>query len=665
MKRLVTQPGLIGLGLILLGAETMTGWVTRHPLWILLFPSSTVMVFSTAFCFFCVGIALALPMFHATHSVRVRKLVGIIVILIGSMMLLENLFSISTGLDMPGLHRWFDDANPYPGRMAPNTALAFMVGGVGLLYTDGFFYVKPRMLASIMLTISLLGMVGYALLLDLAYTWYGFPRMAFSTGLGMSLFACALLLERAEADSPSKKESNIYLFLGVAITVLITTMFVSYGSLRALDARTNWVDHTYQVRLFADEVIGTLQQARRASDQHEFKAITAAIDDKIIELHRLSKDNPKQQSRLMQLRQILLTHLEAAQKILPEESTDANDARLDLEFKPLISTMVQFADAESLLLVQRKQDSIQSTSSTISIIVMGNLLGFAILLFTFWLLKNQNDQRNALELALQRSNTELESKVEERTRAQAVLNDELQELNQTLEARITERTADLESFTYSISHDLRAPLRAIDGFGRMLEEDYAASLDKSAARYLAVIRSNSQRMGNLIDDLLAFSRLGRQNVVKFHIDMTALAQEVISESVQNLPDPPEIQLLALPSAFADRSLMKQVWVNLVSNAIKYSAKKERVRIEISGSTEDGMLRYMIRDNGAGFNMEYYDKLFGVFQRLHHVDEFSGTGVGLAIVHRIVSRHGGRVWAESIIDEGATFFFTLPIGEHNG
>ncbi|MFZ6756970.1 sensor histidine kinase [Undibacterium sp. Ji50W] len=665
MKRLVTQPGLIGLGLIALGAETMIGWVTRQPLWVLLFPSSTVMVFSTAFCFFCAGIAFVLPMFRAAHTALIRNLAGITIVLIGGVMLLENVLSIGTGLDMPDLHRWFDDANPYPGRMAPNTALAFMAGGVGLLYREGFLYLKPRMLAAIMLTISLLGMVGYALLLDLAYTWYGFPRMAFSTGLGMSLFACTLLLERAKADGAAKKESNIYLFLGVAITVLISTMFVSYGSLRALDARTNWVDHTYQVRLFADEVISTLQQARRAGDQHEFKAITAAMDDKLLELQRLSKDNPTQQNRLTQLRQVLQKHLDAAQRILPEESSDANGSRLDVEFKPLILMMNQFANAESLLLVQRKQDSIQSTSSTISIIVIGNLLGFAILLFTFWLLKNQNDQRNVLELALQQSNTELESKVEERTRAQALLNDELQELNQTLEARIAERTADLESFTYSISHDLRAPLRAIDGFGRMLEEDYAATLDKSAARYLAVIRSNSQRMGNLIDDLLAFSRLGRQDVVKFQIDMAVLVQEVINDAVQNLPDPPEIQVQALPSAFADRSLMKQAWVNLVSNAIKYSRKKEQPRIEISGSAEDGVLRYMIMDNGAGFNMEYYDKLFGVFQRLHHVDEFSGTGVGLAIVHRIVSRHGGRIWAESVVDEGATFFFTLPMGEHNG
>ncbi|MFZ6719042.1 sensor histidine kinase [Undibacterium sp. Ji49W] len=609
--------------------------------------------------------ALALPMFRVLPGTMVRNLAGVLIILIGSTMLLENLLSIGTGLDMPWLHRWFDDANPYPGRMAPNTALAFIVGGIGLQHKQLAFYLKPRMLAAIMLTISVLGMVGYALLLDLAYTWYGFPRMAFSTGLGMSLFACALLLEQSGSANATKKESNIYLFLGVAITVLLTTMFVSYGSLRALDARTNWVDHTYQVRLFANEVTDTLQQARRASDQHEFNSVTAAIDDKILELQRLSKDSPVQQNRLAQLRMILQRHLEAARKILPEESQNANAARLDVEFKPLIMAMTQFADAESLLLVQRKQDSIQSTSSTISIIVMGNLLGFAILLFTFWLLKNQNDQRTALEQALQESNAELENKVEARTREQAVLNDELQELNQTLEARITERTADLESFTYSISHDLRAPLRAIDGFGRMLEEDYADSLDKSATRYLAVIRSNSQRMGNLIDDLLAFSRLGRQDVVKFQIDMTALVHEVIHEAIQHIPNPPEIQVLALPSAFADRSLMKQVWVNLVSNAIKYSSKKNQVRIEISGCEENGVLKYMIKDNGAGFNMEYYDKLFGVFQRLHHVDEFSGTGVGLAIVYRIVSRHGGRVWAESIVEEGATFFFTLPIGEHNG
>ncbi len=217
---------------------------------------------------------------------------------------------------------------------------------------------------------------------------------------------------------------------------------------------------------------------------------------------------------------------------------------------------------------------------------------------------------------------------------------------------------ELESFSYSVSHDLRAPLRAIDGYSRLLEEDSGERLGEEGRRLLSVVRASSQRMGRLIDDLLAFSRLGQQEPAKSRVDMTQLAQETAAELGRDFPAA-QLTISPLPPAMADRALLKQVWANLIGNALKYSFKREQPQIEVGGRQEAEESVYWIRDNGVGFDMRYAAKLFGVFQRLHRQDEFPGTGVGLAIVQRVISRHRGRVWAESQPDQGARFHFSLP------
>jgi signal transduction histidine kinase len=226
-----------------------------------------------------------------------------------------------------------------------------------------------------------------------------------------------------------------------------------------------------------------------------------------------------------------------------------------------------------------------------------------------------------------------------------------------LEARVRERTAELESFSYSVSHDLRAPLRAVDGYARMLEEDYGERLEAEGRRLLGVVRESATRMGRLIDDLLAFSRLGRQEPARRRVDMDALVRDTIAEV--GAGSKARIEAAALPAAEADPAMLKQVWVNLISNAVKYSSKRAEARVEIGGRQDARERVYWVRDNGAGFDMRYADKLFGVFQRLHRAEEFPGTGVGLALVHRVVTRHGGRVWAEGKPGEGACFYFSLP------
>jgi len=238
---------------------------------------------------------------------------------------------------------------------------------------------------------------------------------------------------------------------------------------------------------------------------------------------------------------------------------------------------------------------------------------------------------------------------------------ESQARSRTAEVEASNR--ELEAFSYSVSHDLRAPLRHITGFAEMLAGECSSALSATGLRYLGVISDSVKQMGRLIDDLLLFSQMGRVEMRQTRVSMAGLVKQVLQELAgdangRNI----EWDIQSLPDVRGDLSMLKQVWANLLSNAIKYTRPRDLAKIEIGSGRESGELEFHVRDNGAGFDMKYAEKLFGVFQRLHRAEEFEGTGVGLANVRRIVARHGGRTWAQAKVDEGATFYFTLPDSE---
>ena len=264
---------------------------------------------------------------------------------------------------------------------------------------------------------------------------------------------------------------------------------------------------------------------------------------------------------------------------------------------------------------------------------------------------------------LEKKMLDLEKEITERKQAEEELKKYQEQLEKIVKERtkeLDEKNKELEAFSYSVSHDLRAPLRAIDGFTRILMEDYVSKLDDEAQRLGTIIQANSQKMGQLIDDLLAFSRIGRASMNFSKIDMKNLVNTIYDEAV-NVEERKRItfSIADLPEAFGDTNMLHQVWMNLISNAIKFSSHRKQAVISVTCRVEENKLIYCIKDNGAGFNMKYKDKLFGVFQRLHSEKEFEGTGVGLALVQRIIHRHDGEVWAEGEVDKGAIFYFSLP------
>ncbi|MGH9325871.1 MAG: ATP-binding protein [Terriglobia bacterium] len=309
----------------------------------------------------------------------------------------------------------------------------------------------------------------------------------------------------------------------------------------------------------------------------------------------------------------------------------------------LISSIFRRTVAEPILrLAEMARTVAREKSYSVRVLPSRNRDELAFLMESF---NEMLDQIQARDRALEEAHAGLERRVEQRTR------------------QLTAANKELEAFSYSVSHDLRAPLRQIDGFSKILLEEHASQLDATAGRYLGLIRDGAKNMGELVDDLLNLGWLGREELVRKPVELNPLVESVLRDLRPEWEGRKiDWRVESLPTMDCDRVLMRQVFVNLISNAVKYTRRREAAVIEVGQMRVNGNPAILVRDNGTGFEMQYVHKLFGVFQRLHRAEDYEGTGVGLAIVQRIIQKHGGRVWAEAEVDKGATFFFTLGSGK---
>jgi signal transduction histidine kinase len=435
----------------------------------------------------------------------------------------------------------------------------------------------------------------------------------------------------------------------ICVGLLVLVSAVAILAVRGYGNTNRWVSHTHEV---ISELEGlTAALARTEAARRGFLATGESIyleeraaalsrqHSHLQSLEQLTVDNASQQQRLRDLAGRLERRAAAVDDLIVLAQTqglpaaqqglraqEIRQATLDA------NAMIEELEGEEhrLLNLRRGADDRWAVGLIATFVVL-LLTVTAVLTWLCLRVRTEMRERTRQAAALRRANASLET-----------------------------ANRELESFSYSVSHDLRSPLRAIDGYSLMVQEDYGEQLDETGRRYIQTIRNGSQRMAALIDDLLTFSRLSRQSLNRQTVDMTTLARRAAAEVLEGQPNPkPAVNIPELPAVPGDPALLRQVWTNLISNAVKYSSKAATPEVQVRAAAEAGLVRFEVQDNGVGFDMKYADKLFGVFQRLHSIDEYPGTGVGLAIVQRIIARHEGAVTARGERGKGATFGFTLP------
>ena len=440
-----------------------------------------------------------------------------------------------------------------------------------------------------------------------------------------------------------------------ALALLLALGLLSYRNIQKQADAIGWVEHTYQVAAALQQVLSSMQDADSAqrlfvvsgtsSSADTFDATVQRIPGELSTVERYVADNPGQLARLKDLRGAIDERL-ANSRARIAQRRELGAGALDPKYiLPSVVTLMervrssvgQMIAEENRLLDDRLEQLRVTRRRSVAMQTVGGLLSLGLLGLVFVGLVRQIGRANRAEEATQRTNEQLK-----------------------------EANSEMRAFSYSVAHDLRAPLRAINGFAQVLTEDHAPALDAEARQALERITTNASKMDRLIDDLLTLSKVSRQSLHTGKVEMNELVHGVYREIMEGQGDRRvECEIAPLPPAVGDSSLLQQVWVNLIGNALKFTRGRDKVRIEIGGNVAGPeFATYFIRDNGAGFDMRYVDKLFGAFQRLHRPTDFEGTGIGLALVHRIIHRHGGTIWAEGEEDKGAFFAFTLPEWSEN-
>lgn len=492
-------------------------------------------------------------------------------------------------------------------------------------------------------------------------------------------------------ESPLKHRVTIGFIIALLLTIFMG--FSSWRGVRLAADDSDWVTHTYAVmdtlEITSKHVVEAETTARgfALSGQDlslaHYETAKGTLASDTGKLRYLTADNPNQLRRLDMLDSQVHAALEFAERIVAKRqqtyAVPGADEILETErlMDAVLATTQKMHSEETQLLSQRTQKTVAGRRLTSFIIVVSVLVGAALLALARLAINREIDVSARARAQINTLNADLEQRVEQRTAAleseiaeRKRAEEEVRKLNDELEIRVMERTTqletankELEAFSYSVSHDLRAPLRHISGFSKMLLEEFGPTLHPNAQHYLERIQAGSHKMNLLVDELLNLARVGRHALSRQTTGLSSIVAEVIA-MLQAETEGREVQWIVadLPAVDCDPILVKQIFQNLLTNAIKFTRPRDRAAIEVSYKKDDGQPVFMVRDNGVGFSMKYVAKLFGVFQRLHSTDEFEGTGIGLVTVQRIIHKHGGRVWAEGELDKGAAFYFTLGMGE---
>lgn len=479
--------------------------------------------------------------------------------------------------------------------------------------------------------------------------------------------------------------------LGLALLLLILVGGASYRSITQLLVADKWVKHTYSVLEAINKVTSGLKDAERGRRGYiitndtnfltTFEVGVQEVRQEIKVLGQLTADNPRQQQRLDALQPLIANRLDSLQNSINLRQQKPSNLSIqvtlteqDKELQAQLQKILDEMDAEERQLLQRRTLVSQvSARNTIIIFVVGYSLSFGLLFGVFWLLQERLRDRHQNEVAIVKLNAELEERVKERTTHLKQIQEALRQANEELELRIQARTAELvqanaelvrsnqelEQFAYVASHDLREPLRKIKSYTDLLVKRYQGQLDDKADKYIAHITDGATRMQVLITDLLIYSRVTRGELSLEPTDLGAvLNQALIDLSITIQQSNALIATDPLPTVKANPSQMGQLLQNLITNAIKFRASQPP-QIQIKAALHEQFWTISVQDNGIGIESQYAERIFVIFQRLHTKDKYPGTGIGLAICKRIVERHGGRIWVESELGRGTTFFFTLP------
>jgi len=632
---------VLALSAAAIGLAVLIGWLIDNPLLKSVRPDFISMKPNTALCLVLLGLALALQQTSSTSQAgRISaRLLAILVAGIGLLSLSQYVFGIDWGIDQfifpesPGASR-----TVYLGRMAPTAAIAFMLLGTSVcLNASRFASMAAQISCTIGSAISLFVLVGYAYEVEWLTGLATYTPMAMHTAAAFLLLSMGILCAHPDHGivgllrRPTSGGLMLRFMLPMAV---VLPLFVGWLRLEGEGAGM------YGARL------GTSIFALTVT-----VAFVAALTWIAMSMNRLDEKRRRATEQFDQFFNVSLDMLCIA-------GTDRMFKRINQAWAKTLGYSTEELLSKPYLDFVHPED-LESTIAAATKLTQGHdVTSFenryrrsdGSYVWLNWVCRAP-DSKGGHIFGIARDLTERKLHEEETRR----LNLELEERNR--EAR--EANRELETFSYSVSHDLRTPLRSLDGFSRALLEDYGETLDSTATGYLHRIRSAAQRMGALIDDLLQLSRMARLEMHTRHVDLTEMANGIVRELRQHFPDRQvDVLIDGQMSAQGDPHLLQAVLQNLIGNAWKYTALKPHAHIRCGVIEKHGGTVFFVKDDGAGFDMAYADKLFGAFQRLHSAEEFEGNGIGLATVQRIIHRHGGRVWAEGEVNCGATFYFTV-------